>query len=368
MVVCGLNYRKLREASSQTMLNSDKAMIKNCIENVNNESTTGRDLLLSIYTEITLTFRDQEQHRKIKPQFGKQLSDVFKQFAFLSKGSKAILKKMVENTLGEYCDRMKITPDTCVQENLLIDLAVHFWVVMITMKDNQLLHVFKKLIEKPKQFKGSFLPSMPQDDVKHFHDFLKIADSGREAYVMYECPNGHPYFIGDCGKPSVTAKCPTCHEEIGGTNHNLVSSNKQIENYEEKPSTGHNLGDPSQRSKQPLPERNLPPASVATIRILTHVALYLGCNNSPKECSSLVEPNISEDNVSSYMWGHLEIDLEVLSQAINMNKEDTVLFLHILLHRIFIDDTNGMFQLAFIYILIFYDSNSSCDNKCYFCL
>lgn len=42
----------------------------------------------------------------------------------------------------------------------------------------------------------------------------------------YECPNGHPYFIGDCGGAMVTSTCPECGETIGGANHRALGSNR----------------------------------------------------------------------------------------------------------------------------------------------
>ena len=39
----------------------------------------------------------------------------------------------------------------------------------------------------------------------------------------YECPNGHPYAIGECGGAMEKSVCPECNAEIGGLNHNLNS-------------------------------------------------------------------------------------------------------------------------------------------------
>ena len=44
----------------------------------------------------------------------------------------------------------------------------------------------------------------------------------------YECPNGHPYFIGNCGGANQTARCNECGEEIGGSSHRLLSSNRHV--------------------------------------------------------------------------------------------------------------------------------------------
>ncbi|CAJ1962034.1 unnamed protein product [Cylindrotheca closterium] len=42
----------------------------------------------------------------------------------------------------------------------------------------------------------------------------------------YECPNGHPYFIGDCGGAMVTSTCYECGAQIGGSSHRVLGSNR----------------------------------------------------------------------------------------------------------------------------------------------
>ncbi|KAH0611312.1 uncharacterized protein H6S33_010577 [Morchella sextelata] len=36
----------------------------------------------------------------------------------------------------------------------------------------------------------------------------------------YYCQNGHPFAVGDCGRPMVEVKCPECNAPVGGTDHN----------------------------------------------------------------------------------------------------------------------------------------------------
>ncbi|CAG8027151.1 unnamed protein product [Penicillium salamii] len=38
----------------------------------------------------------------------------------------------------------------------------------------------------------------------------------------YNCENGHPFAIGECGMPMEEARCPECRARIGGQNHQLV--------------------------------------------------------------------------------------------------------------------------------------------------
>ncbi len=42
----------------------------------------------------------------------------------------------------------------------------------------------------------------------------------------YECPNGHPYFIGECGGAMELGRCNECGEQIGGESHRLLASNR----------------------------------------------------------------------------------------------------------------------------------------------
>lgn len=43
----------------------------------------------------------------------------------------------------------------------------------------------------------------------------------------YECPNGHPYFIGECGGAMQRSTCIECGAPVGGTGHTLDSTNRQ---------------------------------------------------------------------------------------------------------------------------------------------
>jgi hypothetical protein len=42
----------------------------------------------------------------------------------------------------------------------------------------------------------------------------------------YECPNGHPYFIGNCGGATTVSHCIECNAEVGGVGHQLLASNR----------------------------------------------------------------------------------------------------------------------------------------------
>ena len=50
--------------------------------------------------------------------------------------------------------------------------------------------------------------------------------------AWYKCPNGHPYAIGECGGAMQVSKCADCGVDIGGTNHNLLTSNSHAGNVD----------------------------------------------------------------------------------------------------------------------------------------
>ncbi|KAF4737525.1 hypothetical protein FOZ62_002319, partial [Perkinsus olseni] len=54
---------------------------------------------------------------------------------------------------------------------------------------------------------------------------------GAAAGHWFACPNGHPYFIADCGGAMVTATCPECGAVIGGANHSSAAGNTFVADF-----------------------------------------------------------------------------------------------------------------------------------------
>ncbi|KAF9023025.1 P-loop containing nucleoside triphosphate hydrolase protein [Hymenopellis radicata] len=49
---------------------------------------------------------------------------------------------------------------------------------------------------------------------------------------FYNCPNGHPFVITECGGATQVSRCPECDAEIGGTGHTLLASNTRAMEFE----------------------------------------------------------------------------------------------------------------------------------------
>jgi hypothetical protein len=48
------------------------------------------------------------------------------------------------------------------------------------------------------------------------HKKMIIEAVGLGSGHWFECPNGHPYVIGECGGAMEKSLCPECKAEIGG--------------------------------------------------------------------------------------------------------------------------------------------------------
>jgi hypothetical protein len=51
---------------------------------------------------------------------------------------------------------------------------------------------------------------------------------GGWAAHWYECENGHPYFIGECGGAMESSICPECGAPVGGASHALHPTNRAV--------------------------------------------------------------------------------------------------------------------------------------------
>ena len=58
-----------------------------------------------------------------------------------------------------------------------------------------------------------------------------IKAMGLSAGQWYQCPNGHPYVIGECGGAMELSKCNECQATIGGVSHSLVGNNSQASQF-----------------------------------------------------------------------------------------------------------------------------------------
>ena len=106
--------------------------------------------------------------------------------------------------------------------------------LMIISKNETVISICDEIIKDPH-------PSITTEQkeratrLKENPFYEKVSSSEKKAIVLamggghghwYTCPNGHDYFIGECGGAMQTSRCAECGEEIGGNNHQLVGTNR----------------------------------------------------------------------------------------------------------------------------------------------
>ena len=172
----------------------------------------------------------------------------------------------VDIVQGQF-EQMRCRNASSTSQYSLSELLIHFGVTVCNSQDNS-LQFFRQMAANPMNFVNLYLPTMPGTD------FAAIRNAFDGAFAAHVCPNGHPYYIGQCGRPMELAKCNECGAHIGGTKHKLVQGNRAGEAAQQK-QTGYIM----RKTASVIPERNLSKLSVCAMRICLHLAMLLGSRN-----------------------------------------------------------------------------------------
>ena len=79
----------------------------------------------------------------------------------------------------------------------------------------------KTLFETPDSFNEGYLPSMPSNILGTIMQAIFEQNWGAGLGMSaWQCPNGHIYFVGDCGRAVAGGKCAECGAPIGGKGYN----------------------------------------------------------------------------------------------------------------------------------------------------
>ena len=93
---------------------------------------------------------------------------------------------------------------------------------------NAVTSKFTELYEQAKDLKQQAATGTFKDVIQAMNMVDGYNYGGSWSSHWYECPNGHPYFIGNCGGATSTARCIECGESVGGSSHQLIASNRQF--------------------------------------------------------------------------------------------------------------------------------------------
>merc|ERR1719361_1574568 len=168
---------------------------------------------------------------------------------------------------------------------------------------------------------------MPPDMLALVHNAIE-----NKKTRIWLCPKGHPYLIGECGRPTVVSKCH-CGEVIGGIKHNPVANVKAVDEagkYTAKSPKGYVLTESDAKTTESF--RAMKPFTVRAMRLLLHLTLLLhhastgGASPDLAKLLSAVKPT----EIGAFLWSQIRADLAVLCSITASNTEDVAILMHFL--------------------------------------
>ncbi|KAF6041607.1 hypothetical protein EB796_000120 [Bugula neritina] len=220
------------------------------------------------------------------------------------------------------------------------------------------LYPLSEIISQPLQAAGHFLPTMVDNQVEAMREVIRVAlQTNNENPTAYKCPNGHPYYIGNCGRPVFSTICPECGANIGGRGYAAQAANARLDPNDPAARTqpGHILGMADGRNRAAAPERDLNSLSCAVLRCLTHLSMYtaslfniqhvshicliysninLQFTLTIKYVHQMIRPNLARvEDVRPFIEAHIQLDLQQIAQCCAESTDDCILLLHDVINR-----------------------------------
>ena len=199
---------------------------------------------------------------------------------------------------------------------------------------NSLISFFENLFHNPQDFGKAFLPGMPHDLFYEQYKLMAETNGQRKSIGVYECPNGHRYFIGDCTIASYVGKCP-CGAGIGGTNHRLDSKNKNIAKVNDETKTGY-----CQKHLNKTIEtiRTLSPLVGTLLQLFIDTTLYLSLVTQPgnfKNLLTLFTNGIKyENDLKTFLEKQIDSAFKFLDIIIKQGRDNTYYTVFVILYNL----------------------------------
>ncbi|XP_070580810.1 E3 ubiquitin-protein ligase rnf213-alpha-like [Ptychodera flava] len=316
---------------SQSLLEGDMKSVESVLEVFKGEGELTEVLLmLAMYRQITMRHADNVdggQKIDIDPETEQMLVDFIKNSGHIKR--KEFAELLITNKQGGKCSELKVTADQPPSHHLLSTVVIHALIVFECCKQSPMVKPLVSLMADPHAMNNLYLPTMPEDLI------MEARQAITEKVRWYECPNGHPYTIGECGNPAMVYKCKDCNAPIGGKGAKQLEHGNKPARKEDTTQTGHILGPPENRQdEKAVPEREMSATANAIIRLLTHAAMLGGSTKSPEDIAVLINPSIIATEVPSFLWRHIERDVHLLTQACGKSVDDSYLIIHMILQEI----------------------------------
>ncbi|XP_043383569.1 E3 ubiquitin-protein ligase RNF213 isoform X3 [Chelonia mydas] len=320
-LVCGKNYRVLRDAVGKAMIECKMKGVAEAQKACNSSgSAQAVHLLLAIFRELTALYgcRNTNLHPK------KEQCDAMNTFIQHSKAlDSPALKQFAASLVTNSLPSLTVRPQHFSPSGALIEIVVHA-AALLLCGQNRVLEPLRSLAFSPATMQRSFLPTMPEDLMVQAVNW-----EGMKQLRWYVCPNGHPCTIGECGRPMEHSRCVDCNALIGGSQHIPVHGFQGVQHFTDRTQTGHVLGDPRNREATVASEREMSPVVFIVIRLLTHLAMLLGATKDPQSLRGIIKPPVQDP--AGFLQLHIEKDLEQLTKTLGKSADETINVVHLIL-------------------------------------
>ncbi|XP_059700093.1 E3 ubiquitin-protein ligase RNF213-like isoform X2 [Haemorhous mexicanus] len=318
-LVYGEQYQALRNNVGRAMMEGTAQRLLEAQEASNSPpALESAHLLLAIFREVTALYGNPSLHPK---QQQREMMTRFIQRSRVlnSRELQLLAVALVKNTLPG----LAVKPQGCSQQGALVEMAVHMAVVLLC-GHSPVLQPLRNLAFQPHIMQHSFLPTMPEDIMAQARTW-----QGTHDLHWYECPNGHPCTVGECGRPMEKSRCPECRVPIGGKNHTPVKGFHRSRTHQDRTQTGHILGNVEHRRTLGMSDRGMSPVVFVLLRLLTHLSMLLGASRDLQSLGRMIKPTV--DDVVSFLQQHIQEDLAQLTRILGKSVDDTINILHLVL-------------------------------------
>ncbi|XP_071287737.1 E3 ubiquitin-protein ligase RNF213-like isoform X2 [Agelaius tricolor] len=297
-LVYGEQYQALRDAVGQAMMEGTAQRLLEAQQASNSPpALESAHLLLAIFREVTALYGNPGLHPK-RQQTEMMTKFIHHSRVLNSSELKLLAVALVKNTLPG----LAVEPRGRSQQGAVVEMAVHMAAVLLC-GHSRVLQPLRNLAFEPRIMQRSFLPTMPEDIMAQARTW-----EGTRSLHWYECPNGHPCTVGECGRPMERSRCPECHVLIGGRNHIPVQGFHRSSPRPDRTQTGHILGDVEHRGTLGTSDRNMSPMVFVLLRLLTHLSMLLGASRDTQGWCGLMTfcpPRTRETNGKKLLQAQL---------------------------------------------------------------
>ncbi|XP_055264373.1 E3 ubiquitin-protein ligase RNF213 isoform X3 [Moschus berezovskii] len=319
-LVHGNDYKAVRDAVGKAILESKPLAVETVLEACQSSTTQKAVyLLLALFREVTALYRSHNADLHPKPQQCEALKKFIEKSKTLSPDIRPFAISLVNNELP----LLRTGPGVSNLEGTVIEMAVHAATILLCGQ-SLVLGPLKNLAFFPQLMVNAFLPTMPEDLLAQARNW-----KGLEGVKWYTCPNGHVCSVGECGMPMEQSFCIDCHAPIGGINHKPKEGFHVIEDPTDRTQTGHVLGNPPPRGVAVVSDRQMSPVAFLLIRLLTHLAMFLGASQSPQDLMNIIKPLVRDPK--GFLQQHIQRDLEQLMNMLGKSADETASVVHLVL-------------------------------------